>query len=494
MALMERLPSELYRTEQSRELDRLAIDVHGIPGYTLMERAGRVAYRALRRHWPQARCIGVICGGGNNAGDGYVVARFALRDGLAVRVLTLIEPRRLQGAAGMAAKDYLELSPVEAFDAGALSDVDVIVDAVLGTGLDRPVEGRFAEAIEAINAAQPPVLAIDIPSGIHGDSGRTMGVAVRAQATATFIALKQGLFTADAPAHTGELTFSDLDVPAAASSGIEPAARRITTAQVTPHLAPRQRTAHKGHFGHVLIVGGDRGMGGAVRLAAEAAGRLGAGLVTAATRPEHVAPILAARPEVMCRGIAASSELDPLCQRATVAVLGPGLGDSDWSRELFGRCVEFEGSLVVDADGLNRLARAPSRREDWVLTPHPGEAGRLLGCSAADVQADRFAAVEALQARFGGVIVLKGAGSLIRTTRLTWLCDRGNPGMASGGMGDVLSGVIAGLLAQGLSPEAAALSGVWLHALAADQAAGHGERGLLAADLFEPLRRFANPR
>lgn len=235
-------------------------------------------------------------------------------------------------------------------------------------------------------------------------------------------------------------------------------------------------------------------MGGAVRLAAEAAGRLGAGLVTAATRSEHVAPILAARPEVMCRGVAAPEELAPLFQRATIAVLGPGLGSSDWSRGLFGRCVEFDGSLVVDADGLNWLAQAPSRREDWVLTPHPGEAGRLLGCSAAEVQADRFAAVEALQSRLGGVVVLKGAGSLIRTTRRTWLCDRGNPGMASGGMGDVLSGVIAGLLAQGLDLEAAAVSGVWLHALAADRAAAGGERGLLAADLFEPLRRLANPR
>lgn len=492
MALMNELPRELYRTEQSQELDRLAIEAHGIPGYTLMERAGRMAYRVLRRRWPDARRICVVCGGGNNAGDGYVVARFAVRDGLAVRVLALVEPERLQGAAGTAAKAYLELGQTEPFRAEALGDAELIVDALLGTGLDRPVQGRFAQAIEAINASRRPVLAIDIPSGIHGDTGQIMGVAVYACATPTFIALKRGLFTGDAPGCTGEVTFSDLEVPATLTGGIEPAALRITAADVNPWLGPRRRTAHKGHFGHVLVVGGDRGMGGAVRLATEAAGRLGAGLVTAATRAEHVAPILAARPEVMCRGVAKPEDLEPLFARATVVVLGPGLGRGDWSRALFERCIAFDGPLVIDADGLNQLAQAPRRRGNWVLTPHPGEAARLLGCPIAEVQADRFAAVEALQSRLGGVAVLKGAGSLVRSTAVTWLCDRGNPGMASGGMGDVLSGIIGGLLAQGLDPAAAAMSGVWLHALAADRAAADGERGLLAADLFAHLRRLVN--
>ncbi|HET8701739.1 MAG TPA: NAD(P)H-hydrate dehydratase [Nitrococcus sp.] len=489
---MNELPRELYRTEQSQELDRLAIEVHGIASYTLMERAGRAAYRVLRRRWPEARRILIVCGGGNNAGDGYVVARFALRDGLQVRVLALVDPVRLQGAAATAAKAYLELGQTEPFRDEGLGEAEVIVDALLGTGLDRPVQGRFAQAIETINATGRPVLAIDIPSGIRGDTGQIMGIAVRACATPTFIALKRGLFTGDAPGCTGEVTFSDLEVPTAVTSGIEPAAFRITAAKVNTWLPPRGRAAHKGHFGHVLIVGGDRGMGGAVRLAAEAAGRLGAGLVTAATRVEHVAPILAARPEVMCHGIAGPEDLEPLFARATVVVLGPGLGRGDWGRALFERCIAFDGPLVIDADGLNLLAQAPQWRDNWVLTPHPGEAARLLGCPVTEVQADRFAAVEALQSRFGGVAVLKGAGSLIRGAVLTWLCDRGNPGMASGGMGDVLSGVIGGLLAQGLNAEAAAVSGVWLHAHAADRAAMDGERGLLATDLFAQLRRLAN--
>ncbi|MDN5869410.1 MAG: NAD(P)H-hydrate dehydratase [Nitrococcus sp.] len=489
---MNELPRELYRTEQSQELDRLASAVHGIPAAALMERAGRAAYRVLRRRWPEARRICIVCGGGNNAGDGYVVARFARRDGLDVRVLALVEPQRLQGAAGTAAKAYLELGKGEPFRAQALDDAEVIVDALLGTGLDRPVQGRFAEAIDAINATGLPVLAIDIPSGIHGDTGQVMGVAVHAEATPTFIVLKQGLFTADAPDFTGEVTFSALDVPAAVASNIKPSAVRITAADVNPWFVPRRRTAHKGHFGHVLVVGGDRGMGGAVRLAAEAAARLGAGLVTAATRPEHVLPILAARPEVMCRGVAGPEELEPLLARASAVVLGPGLGNSDWSRGLFERCTAFDGPLLIDADGLNLLAQTPRRRDGWVLTPHPGEAGRLLGCSAAEVQADRFAVATALQSRLGGVIALKGAGSLIRGAALTWLCDRGNPGMASGGMGDLLSGIIGALLAQGLDPETAAVSGVWLHALAADRAAADGERGLLATDLLEHLRGLAN--
>lgn len=492
MRLMNELPRGLYRTEQSRELDRRATEEHGIAGYTLMERAGRLAYRVLRRRWPNARRICIVCGGGNNAGDGYVLARFALRDGLDVRVLALVEPKRLKGVAATAARSYLDCAPAEPFQVEGLGAADVVVDALLGTGLDRPVEGRFAEAIQVINATQRPVLAIDIPSGIAGDSGQIMGVAVRAAATPTFIALKRGLFTADAPACTGEVTFGDLEVPAAIYSGIEPAAIRITAADVTPQLPPRRRTAHKGHFGHVLVVGGDLGMGGAVRMAAEAACRLGAGLVSALTRPEHVAAILAARPEIMCRGMEDPQDLESQLSRATVVVLGPGLGCSEWGRALFGRCLAFRGPLVIDADGLNQLAQAPKWHENWILTPHPGEAARLLGCRVAEVQADRFAAVEALQTRLGGVAILKGAGSLVRGRNQTWLCDRGNPGMASGGMGDILSGVLGGLLAQGLGLETAAICGVWLHALAADRAATAGERGLLATDLFEPLRRLAN--
>jgi NAD(P)H-hydrate epimerase len=256
---------------------------------------------------------------------------------------------------------------------------------------------------------------------------------------------------------------------------------------------PRPKNAHKGLFGHVLVVGGDYGFAGAARMAAEAAARVGAGLVSVATRPEHALLIPVARPELMARGIESPEALGPLLERAGVIAVGPGLGNSDWSAALFSRILETGAQLVVDADALNLLARDPLKRSDWILTPHPGEAARLLGCTSAEVQNDRFAAAAQLQQRYGGVCVLKGCGTVIATeTQAPAVCSDGNPGMASGGLGDVLTGTIAGLLAQGLDLHAAALLGVCLHAAAGDRAARDGQRGLLAMDLMSWLRRLMN--
>jgi len=256
----------------------------------------------------------------------------------------------------------------------------------------------------------------------------------------------------------------------------------------------RQRNAHKGHYGHVLVVGGDRGMSGAARLAGEAAARSGAGLVSIATRPEHAAMLSVTRPELMAHGVWDEHGLRKLLAGATVVAAGPGLGKSLWARTLLSVLLAEDRPMVVDADALNLLAQAPLRREHWVLTPHPGEAARLLGVSIEAVQADRFRAVVAIQARYGGVCVLKGAGSLVfpGAQQAVALCSAGNPGMASGGMGDVLTGMIAGLLAQGLAPRVAARLGVYLHAAAGDQAAASGERGLLAGDLMPGLQRLVN--
>jgi NAD(P)H-hydrate epimerase len=244
----------------------------------------------------------------------------------------------------------------------------------------------------------------------------------------------------------------------------------------------------------VLIVGGDHGMPGALRLAGEAALRSGAGLVSLATRPAHAAGIPLTRPELMCHGVQQAAQLAPLLKRATVVAVGPGLGTGEWGRGLFGALLDSPLSLVVDADALNLLAREPLRRGNWILTPHPGEAARLLGIEVAEVEKDRFAAVRALSERYGGTVVLKGAGTLIHTEgHPVAVCDRGNPGMASGGMGDVLTGVIAALRAQGLDDAAAAEAGVWVHAAAGDRAAQEGERGLLAGDLMAALRAELNP-
>ncbi len=487
------LPEGLYRSAQVRALDRRAIEAHGIAGLSLMQRAGEAVLRLLRLRWPRARRIAVVCGPGNNGGDGYVVARLARQAGLEPVVLYMGEPSAT-GDAG-AVRAYAEEAGLRPalFAAPLLSGADAIVDALLGTGLARDVGGEWRAAIEAINAAGAPVLAVDIPSGLDADSGRVMGAAVRAAATVSFIGLKPGLFTGAGPTHAGEVLFDDLDVPAAVYADIAPFARRLTAENLAGLLAPRARAAHKGDFGHVLVVGGDRGMPGAVRLAGEAALRAGTGLVTLATHTAHAPVVNAACPELIAVGVSGAADLAPLLARARVVAIGPGLQRGNWGGKLFAAALVARRPLVVDADALYWLAQEPVRHEDWVLTPHPGEAARLLGTTSEAVQAERFAAARAIADKFGGVCVLKGAGTIVcaaRDERFD-VCDAGNPGMASAGMGDVLTGVVAALLAQGLPPRAAARLGVWLHARAGDAAAGQGgEIGLVASDLFAPLRRL----
>ena len=497
-----RLPYALYRAEQVRALDRCAIDTFGIRGADLMERAGRAAFVRSCARWPAARRMVVLAGAGNNGGDGYVIARLALEQGWSVQLLTLGDHQRLRGEAATAARAFaLAGGHAEPFRTLPQA-VDVIVDALLGTGLERPVADDWAAAIEQINASRAAVLAVDIPSGLHADSGRVLGGAVRADLTVSFIGLKRGMFTARGPDHCGEIQFDALQIPAAVYAGQILAARRLDWLKER-ELVPRRRpAAHKGDCGHVLVVGGAPGLSGAVRLAGEAALRTGAGLVSVATHPSHAALLNLTRPELMVHAVADAAALAALAQRADVIAVGPGLGQEDWSRALFEQVLMLDKPLVVDADALNLLAAAPARRADWVLTPHPGEASRLLGCTTAEVEQDRFAAVEALQQRYDGVVVLKGAGTLIRGPghRPVGLCSDGNPGMASGGMGDTLTGVIAALLAQrcrlgsrsgpmtGLDIEQAASTGVCLHAAAGDRAARYGQVGLLAGDLINALR------
>lgn len=493
---MQSMPRELWTAAQVRELDRRAIEVHGIPGRELMERAGAAALDELRQRWPASRALTVVCGAGNNGGDGYVVARLARRAGLSVRALAIVDPGQLRGDAALACEDFRqeggEAIPWDG--AGDPGGDGPIVDALLGTGLDRELAGPFHAAVESVNGAGRPVVALDVPSGLHADHGRVMGSAIRAELTVCFIGLKLGLFTGRGPAIAGTVVLARLGVPAGLDVGLVPAARRLEASVLGDWLPRRERDAHKGRYGHVLVVGGDAGMGGAVRLAGEAALRAGAGLVSVATRPAHVSALLAARPELMCHGVAGATELDALLARATVVAAGPGLGRSAWGAELLEAVLESGLPCVLDADALNLLAGHPRRRERWILTPHPGEAGRLLGADAAVVEADRPAAARELRARYGGIVVLKGAGTLVcGAGPALWLCDRGNPGMASAGVGDVLTGVVAGLAAQVGDLERAACAGVLVHALAGDDAAMRGERGLVATDLITALRPWVNP-
>lgn len=472
-------------------MDRAAIDGHGIPGYELMCRAGEACLSAARQTWPAASAWLVLCGAGNNAGDGYVVARLARAAGLDVRVVALSAPEKLRGDAARAWQDFRAAGGTAVdYSASVFGGRELLVDALLGTGLDRDVTGGYRDAIESINGAGRPVVAVDVPSGLDADRGLPLGIAVRAHLTVTFVGRKTGLYLGSGPDYAGRVIFDDLGIPPDAVGDPQPALQLCASADLAAFLPPRPATSHKGLFGHVLVVGGNHGMGGAVRLAGEAALRSGAGLVTVATRSSNVPAVTGYRPELMCAGIDDPAGLDPLLARASVVALGPGLGRDDWARALFDVLVDCKQPLVLDADALNLLAESPRQRDDWVLTPHPGEAGRLLNCTTAEVQADRLAALQRLNAGYGGVAILKGRGSLVgQAGALPRLIDAGNPGMATAGMGDVLTGVSAALVAQ--RPDSlldAAAAAAWLHASAGDRAAREGQRGLLAGDVIAELR------
>lgn len=460
-----------------------------------MNRAAAAAMRAARSRFPEARRWQVICGGGNNGGDGYVIARLAAQDGIVVSVVTLVDPETLSGDAATAYGDFVaEGGIVMPWEGKLDAEAELLVDALLGSGLERAVSGDFAVAVAAINAHPAAVQAIDIATGINGDSGDVMGCAVVADLTTTFVGLKAGLFLGEGPEHCGEITFDDLEIPDVCRRGIAAAFRRIDDHYLASLLPKRRRGAHKGDFGRVLVVAGGPGMPGAARLCGEAALRCGAGRVTVATHPDHAMMITATRPELMCQAISTGDDLATLLATADVVAFGPGLGQSDWARSLYALLEDSDKPAVWDADALNLLTNAPKRAENRVITPHPGEAGALLQCGAAKVQSDRPAAANALVEKFGGVAVLKGAGTLIADGGgLPAICTAGNPGMAAAGMGDTLAGVIAALLAQGLSLSEAATVGVEVHARAGDIAALGGERGILATDLLNALRSVVNP-
>lgn len=488
------VPGEFYASAAVRELDRRAM-AGGLTGHALMQRAAAAAWRELLRRWPRAQRLGVVCGPGNNGGDGYELARLAHAAGCEVRVWHVGGPARSADATA-ARRGWLDAGGnIASFADHRLDECDVVVDALFGIGLSRAPAGTPQAAILAIDAAREHgagVLSLDVPSGLDADRGATPGDAVRADVTVSFVAAKPGLHTGAGPDHAGRVVYDWLGLPPAIQTGVPATAEALRPALLAAHLPRRPRSAHKGQMGHVLLVGGDHGMSGAILMAARAALRAGAGLVSVATRAAHAPALTAAQPELMCHDVDEPQRLRALLARATVVAVGPGLGREAWGRAMLGEALAAPQPLVVDADGLNGLAEEPTRRDDWILTPHPGEAARLLGVATAEIQDDRFAAARALRARYGGVSVLKGAGTLVQGERLA-LCSRGNPGMASGGMGDVLCGLIAGLLAQGLGPETAARCGVLAHALAADRAACAGERGLIPGDVLAALRWPLNP-
>ena len=505
------LPESLYTADQVRQLDYVAIHQQGIPGFELMTRAARTVLSTIVRYWPEAGTLLVLCGAGNNGGDGYMVAKLAKEQGLRVSVLAVKNPVELKGDALTAWQACADAGVViRPYDSEQSLCADVVVDAMLGTGLCGEVRGDYQDAIKRLNHLDSPVCAVDIPSGLCADTGVPLGVAVKAKVTVSFIGLKRGLMTGLGPEYCGKLVFNDLGVPEPVYQAVPSDCRRISPKQFCGWLSPRSRAAHKGDFGHVLLIGGNHGMPGAIMMAAESALHCGAGRVTVVTRKRHLAALAVRCPEVMGVSVKRRSGLGSLAEGKSVMVIGPGLGRDDWGLKLLKDALAVECPLVLDADALNLLSDHPQllkgRKSPIIFTPHPGELARLSGLDIPTIQNNRFAALPdshrqltaltgelAAQRQPEIALLLKGAGTLIFDGQNTALCSDGNPGMAVAGMGDVLSGVIGALLAQGLAPFRAAQMAVWLHASAADEVvAGQGETGLRATELIPVIRQRLN--
>jgi NAD(P)H-hydrate epimerase len=495
----------LYTAKQCQQLDRHCIDDLGISGYELMQQAAQSAFAVLLSEWPHVQELIVVCGKGNNGGDGFEMAVIAQEHGIDVQLVFDGAIYRLEGEAKQAAEAAVNagLTVIGSDQVNWSKPNCVIVDALLGTGFKGEPNEAAIHLIELINESGLPVLAVDVPSGLDSTTGFAPGVAVSADVTVTMLLNKQGLFTGDASDYVGQVRLANLGVPKAAKARFAASVylQNWHSVRQSRVFHPRKKTVHKGDFGHVLIIGGDQGMAGAVSLSASAALRSGAGLVSVATQPQHVAAIVARQPEVMAHGVECGQQLVNLIEKADVIAIGPGLGQGSWGQQMLQQVMASERPVVLDADALNLLAQGKIQhnleRRVSVMTPHLGEAARMLGCDTRMIAQDRFTALKQLSERFSSHVVLKGAGSLIGNHQKVSICGDGNPGMASGGMGDVLTGMTASLMAQYLKTQPTALheivsAAVCLHSAAADEGAKQGQRSLLASDLLVELRQLLN--
>jgi len=475
-----------------------------------MQRAARSAWQLIQQRWPQVERISVLCGGGNNGGDGLLVALLAAQAGKQVRLWVAADPARYKNEAAQAWQAVTEAGlKVEKGEpsASVLAADELLVDALLGIGLQGEVRGRVLQWIKAMNGSQSCILALDVPSGLLVDTGEVAGEAVKADTTLSFIVLKPGLFTGEGPEQAGDVRLADLGINPEAFAE-QPLAWLQGHQDQQSSLLPLDAGGHKGTHGRLLIIGGQSGMGGSVILAAKAALRSGVGMVKLLTAPENIIAALVSQPEIMASAWAEKEtelqgQLGEAFAWADALLVGPGLGASAYSERLWQACWDFNGPVLVDADALNLWAQglhpSTAERREWVVTPHPGEAARLLGWPVHDIQRNRLQAVDLIALQTGSVSVLKGAGSCCAPPNneageaaQPLICPFGNPGMGVAGMGDLLSGCIASFLAQGLQPEAAARLGVRIHAQAGDAAAGDTPRGLLPSDLLPYLRQGVN--
>ncbi|MGV2988588.1 NAD(P)H-hydrate dehydratase [Vibrio sp. E150_011] len=488
------LPCELYSTESVRQGEKVVASHLNIELSTLMERAGQSVFDYLMDTYPSLNHILICCGKGSNGGDGYITAALALQANISVTLWQVGSTELLSGDALHAKNHFLNLGGSITSPTNIVPDsINVVVDAILGTGLSGPARAYHSHVIDRINQSNLPVVSIDVPSGIDADTGHVFGKAIIASHTVTFIGVKSGLVTGNARQYVGQLVFAGLGIQDEFRRVITPLAQ-LSNNQWMSQIRSRKRDAHKGNQGKVVVIGGDSGMSGAAYLASAAAFRVGAGLVTTVSHTDSLTPLRSLLPEAMIVEWGHRH-----LSWGTVACVGVGLGRNQWGEKRFSEAELYFDThniaRVLDADALYWLARKTSNLSSSIriLTPHPGEAASLLDVSVATIEENRYLAANQLVDRFGGIIVLKGAGTLVCDGNNTVVCHAGNPGMAIGGMGDVLAGVITGLLAQGYSPYQAAVLGTLVHSIAADQCAEErGEVGMLASDLLPYLREVAN--
>ncbi len=491
------LQGNLYTSGQLRKIDQMAIDQYGFTGLQLMNAAGAAAFSQIMQHCQQVEPLVVLCGSGNNGGDGYVVADLARSKGLDVVVVSAASPT--SKAATQACQNFMDnggrVSNRHSTHFEAIRGAGLVVDALFGIGLNRPPMGAYAALIRTANQCNAPVVSLDIASGLNSDTGLAYDPCINAAITITFIGRKLGLYCAAGKNYRGQVILENLNLPEALLQRVTPIARLVQPPAHLPAKLVRKRDSHKGDYGKLVVAGGEAGMLGASLLCGRAALRCGSGLVTVLSTMQHLDVPALYCAELMSQCMENMDSTTRICKDSDVLILGPGLGQSPWSKKVFDTLMAFAKPMVVDADGLNLLSAArtgtggDARRDDWVLTPHPGEAARLLGTTITHIQNHRLDAANAICEKYGGVCVLKGMGTVIaERAGAVKICDGGNPGMATAGMGDVLSGIVGSLMGQGLAPFEAAEAGVWLHAQCADKTAQQmGMASLLAGDVIDAL-------
>jgi len=534
--LPDSLPQQVYGARQVQKNEALVAAKQGVSMFSLMEKAGSAIFEQIKICYPKLNSLLIVCGKGNNGGDGYIVARLAQQDKISVTTLALTAKAAIKGDALTALKQLENVGGDVVFSQNENDlmmankqidefEGDLIVDCLFGIGLTGQFSPALKTVVNKLNANNADILSVDVPSGLSAETGNVYGDhedAIIAKQTVTFIALKKGLFTGQAANYIGELLFADLGLGELFRQQVSTVVY-LQNKNNLPQLIERKPTSHKGNIGSILAIGGNQGMPGAIRLTAESALRSGTGLLSVCCHSSNQSIIFNGRPEMMFAPCDADKLVNfPAYNNAKVIVIGPGLGQDQWAQQLFHLVInephKKQPLVVIDADALHFLSVTPQHNDAWVLTPHPKEAASLLNSTVEQVELDRFSAVKSIAIKYGGICVLKGAGSLISDGHKVWINTSGNAGMATGGMGDVLSGIIAALLLQksdlinkiesvnechydnqqsdiaslDLELDAVRLA-VYIHGKAADNIASrNGQRGLLASDLMIEIQKLVN--